>query len=350
MNELVFKTVRLSDFTTIRLGGITERFFECKSDDDILKAVRFAKENNLKFHILGGGSNTVFSDNGYDGIVIFINTKGIVNTSGNFYMAKAGVEWDSFVELVTDEGFSGVECLSGIPGKVGATPIQNVGAYGQDVSEVISSVKAIDVETLDFVNFNNNMCAFSYRNSRFKSNEKGRYVITEVTFRLDSYGATDIRYKELADYLGTYGGYNSFNNNRDKLVFVRNAVLDIRKKKSMVYDLNDKNSYSCGSFFTNPVLDKERFSKFIEMCDNLSLNPVSYKSGNDFKVSAAWLIENSGFHKGSNENGIGISSNHSLALVNRGGTTEGLIKFSEKIVNTVFDKFGIKLVREPELI
>ena len=349
MVNVNFKTVKLSDFTTIKLGGQADKFVECVSDDDIVNAVKYARENKLPFQVLAGGSNSIFADEGFSGMVIYIDTKGIDN-KGDLFTAKAGECWDSFVDHTLNSGWGGIECLSGIPGSAGATPIQNVGAYGQEVSEVIKSVKALDTKTLEYEIFNNESCEFSYRNSRFKSRDKGNYIITEVTFELKFNAEPVIKYKDLQDLLKNDELYNSLQNNISKLLYVRNAVLKIRAAKSMIYNENDGDSISCGSFFTNPIIDASAYEEFLNKCSELNLQPVCYKSGEQFKVSAAWLIENSGFNKGHTENGIGISSKHSLALVNRGGSTKDLINFSEKIQNKVLLKFGINLIREPELI
>ena len=349
MVNVNFKTVKLSDFTTIKLGGQADKFVECVSDDDIINAVLYARENKLPFQVLAGGSNSIFTDDGFDGMVIYINTKGIEH-KGDLFTAKAGENWDSFVAHTLNNGWGGIECLSGIPGSAGATPIQNVGAYGQEVSEVIKSVKAINTKTLEYEIFDNKSCEFSYRNSRFKSHDKGNYIITEVTFDLNFNSEPVLKYKDLQDLMKIDELYNSLQNNISKLLYVREAVLKIRSAKSMVYDENDKNSISCGSFFTNPVIDEIAYGNFLKKCSELKLNPVCYKVGEQYKVSAAWLIENTGFEKGYTENGIGISSKHSLALINKGGSTKDLINLSEKIQNEVFQKFGIKLIPEPELI
>lgn len=349
MDDLSFKTVKLSDFTTIKLGGQSDKFVECVSDDDIINAVIYARDNNLSFQVLAGGSNSIFPDEGFKGVVIYINSKGI-SQDGDLFIVNAGVNWDAFVEFALLNGYAGIECLSGIPGSVGATPIQNVGAYGQEVSKVIKSVKALNTDTLKFEVFSKMSCGFSYRNSMFKSISKGKYIITEVTFDLEFNGEPVIKYKELYDLLVYDDIYKSLHNNISKLIYVRNTVLEIRAGKSMIYNENDSESFSCGSFFTNPVIDKKAYKNFLKKCSELNLQPVCYKVGEQYKVSAAWLIENSGFEKGYTKNGIGISSKHSLALVNKGGSTKDLIRLSEKIQNKVFLKFGIKLIREPELI
>lgn len=349
MSNISFKTVKLSDFTTIKLGGQADKFVECVNDDDIINAVKYARENNLPFQVLAGGSNSIFVDDGFSGVLIYINTKGIIHKN-DLFTVKAGENWDSFVNYILNNGWGGIECLSGIPGSVGATPIQNVGAYGQEVSEVIKSVKAINTNTLEYEVFDNKSCGFSYRSSRFKSSDKGKYIITEVIFELKFNAAPVIKYKDLKELLENDELYNLLKNNISKLILIRNTVLKIRAAKSMIYNENDGDSISCGSFFTNPIIDSSSYEEFLNKCSELNLQPVCYKTGEQFKVSAAWLIENSGFNKGHTENGIGISSKHSLALVNRGGSTKDLINFSEKIQNNVLLKFGINLIREPELI
>ena len=342
MSDFNFRSVKLSDYTTIKLGGAASKFVECRTDKDLFDAVAFAAEHGLRFHVLGGGSNTVFPDEGFDGMIVYVNTKGI-EKSGDLFAVKAGERWDDFVKFAVGLNYSGVECLSGIPGSTGATPIQNVGAYGAEVSNVIETVKAIDVRTLKAVEFKNAECDFSYRNSRFKSEDKNKYIVTEVVFRLNASRAAEIKYKELDDYLGTYHGIYSLNN-------VRDAVMSIRGKKSMVYDENDGDSHSCGSFFTNPVLNSAEFESFISVCKSLNLEANSFKAGDKYKISAAWLIEKSGFEKGYTENGIGISNKHTLAIVNRGGSASELIEFSERIKQTVYNKFKISLEREPEVV
>lgn len=349
MSDLKFKSVMLSDFTTIKLGGAANMFVECVCDDDILKSLTFAREKKIRFQVLGGGSNSVFSDEGFDGVVLFINSKGI-EKSGDTFSVKAGERWDDFVKFAVGLGFSGVECLSGIPGSAGATPIQNVGAYGQEVADVIVCVRAIDTESLKFVEFSKVDCDFSYRSSRFKSADRNRFVITDVSFKLNAAGAAEIKYKELNDFLGTYEGFNLLENGKDKLAAVRDAVIAIRRGKGMVYDECDAESFSCGSFFTNPVLNEKEFDDFIFVCKSLNVEARSFKVGEGYKVSAAWLIEKAGFEKGFTENGVGISSKHTLAIVNRGGTTRELIDFAERIRMSVFEKFKIELVREPVVV
>jgi UDP-N-acetylmuramate dehydrogenase len=343
-----FRKVNLSDYTTIKLGGTAEIFAECASADDIRETLEFASANNIHVQILAGGSNTVFSDEGYRGIVLKISNKGIFH-EGGLLTVNAGEQWDKAVEHAVENGLAGIECLSGIPGSAGATPIQNVGAYGQEVKDTIESVVAMDRGSYRITEFKNEECGFSYRDSMFKSRYKNRYVILQVKFRLKKDGEPELKYKELIDFTGTIEGYKSLNNT-EKLKAIREAVLTIRGGKSMVTNESDSNSFSCGSFFTNPVISREKLTIFESKCIELGLKPVIFEYKGSFKVSAAWLIENAGFSKGYTENGVGISEKHTLALVNRGGTTKKLLDFAEKIRETVFKKFNIELQTEPEII
>jgi UDP-N-acetylmuramate dehydrogenase len=344
----ISENTSLSKFTSIKLGGRAKFFCECKTEKELIECLDYAKINKLKVQILGGGSNTIFSDEGFDGLVIKIDMKGI-NVHNDFkdniiIKASAGEQWDDFVKYCVENKFAGVECLSGIPGSVGATPIQNVGAYGQEVKDTIIFVKAIDRETYKPTMFSNEDCLFGYRSSRFKTIDKNKYIVTEVLFKLRKDGKPEIKYPELEKYL------KSKKENSFSLKDVRNAVLELRRKKAMVIDENEPDSVSCGSFFVNPILNEKEFNTFCEKLNLDSDSVPNYLSEGGVKLSAAWLIENAGFKKGYTKNGVGISNKHSLALVNRGGTAKDLLKLTEEIQKKVFDKFGIMLLKEPEVI
>lgn len=342
------ENILLEKYTTIKLGGKAKYFCECKSETDLIECLKYAENNNIKIHILGGGSNTIFSDDGFDGLVIKIGMKGI-NLHNDFkdnviVKAAAGEEWDGFVKYCVENKFSGVECLSGIPGSVGATPVQNVGAYGQEVKDTIIFVKGIDRKTYKPIMFANEDCLLGYRTSRFKTTDKNRYIVTEVMFKLRKDGKPEIKYSELEKRLK-----EKYSNNLS-LSIVRNAVIELRKKKAMVSDENEPDSFSCGSFFVNPILPEKDFEN---MCTKAGMNrsdiPLHIIEGG-VKLSAAWLIENAGFQKGYTKNGAGISSKHSLALVNRGGTTKDLLNLAEEVQAKVFEKYGILLVKEPVIL
>jgi UDP-N-acetylmuramate dehydrogenase len=343
--------VRLAGLTTIGLGGEALMFTSCTDVGALRASIEFARQNNLRMHILGGGSNTIFSDRGFDGIVIRIELRGKSFRDDGSHVhldAAAGEEWDPLVEECVDKGFGGVECLSGIPGLVGATPIQNVGAYGQEVSETIESVTAIDMTTLEEVVFDGNACRFSYRQSRFKKQDRNRYVITRVRFLLHKNGLPSIRYPELREHVDSHPEPNAPN----PLSPVRKAVLALRRKKSMVIDRSDPNCRSVGSFFMNPTIDKsafDRLEKSWKARGNTGRIP-SYPVANGTKIPAAWLVENSGFRKGDRKGGVGISTNHALALVNHSGTAAELLSFSDEIRGAVLTTFGIPLELEPVVV
>jgi len=347
------ENIELKNFTTVKLGGAAKYFCECRSEGELIECLKYADEKKINIHILGGGSNTIFQDGGFDGLVIKTGMKGIElhnDFKDNVIIkAAAGEEWDDFVKYCVENKYTGVECLSGIPGSAGASPIQNIGAYGQEVKDTIIFVKAIDRKTYKTVMFANEDCLFGYRTSRFKTIDKNKYIVTEVLFKLKKDGKPEIKYPELEKKL------KEKYQDEVSLSVVRNVVVELRKKKSMVTDENDPDSVSCGSFFVNPVLNEAEFEKFYERIENGNyVNDKGsipfYKSESGIKLSAAWLIENAGFKKGYSKNGAGISSKHSLALVNRGGTAVDLLELAEEIQAKVFDVFGVKLVREPEVI
>lgn len=352
--------VSLSGFTTIALGGNAKYFISCQTTDEIRSAIEFARCEDLSIQMLGGGSNVIFPDEGFNGLVIKIDLKGILfEDDGEYTKARvnAGEGWDDFVKLCVEKNLGGVECLSGIPGSVGATPIQNVGAYGQEVKDTITSLKAIDRESLQLVEIANAKCEFGYRKSRFKTNDKDKFVIVEVCYRLENAGEPTIKYEELRDYIEskkkdkgerrTETGEGGQRDAEVNLQVVREAVLALRRKKSMLVDPADPNSRSVGSFFVNPVLSKVEYSDFEERLASIGIKRApSYRDAHGVKISAAWLVENAGFHKGYKRNGVGISSNHSLALVNYAGTTREILSLASNIENGVFEKFGIKLEKE----
>jgi UDP-N-acetylmuramate dehydrogenase len=349
------QNIILSQYTTLQLGGEAKLFCECTSIEEIKGALHFAKVNNHRLQILGGGSNTIFSDDGFDGVVLKVNYNGISYAEdGNDILvtANAGVDWEKFTATCVEKGYAGVECLSGIPGLAGAVPIQNVGAYGQEVKDTIEHVSVVERDTMKEKIFTNAECRFSYRQSRFKSDDAGKFVVTGVTFRLRKNGRPTINYPEVKKIIDSHIDLPSLADGRESLNAVRNIVLSLRKKKSMVIDPNDPNTKSVGSFFMNPVVDNNRLldirNRWNEIGDG-TLMPV-FSSEEKTKIPAAWLIEKSGFKKGYMMNGSGISENHTLALVNRGGTTTSLLMLAEEIRNGVEQRFGVKLEYEANLI
>lgn len=351
----LLKNIPLSEYTTIGLGGNAEYFFLCESEESLLNVLKYGKENNLKIQIISGGSNIIFPDKGYNGIVIKINIKGIkkeIIEDDVILKTGAGENWDEFVLYSINNELSGAECLSGIPGSAGATPVQNVGAYGQEVKDLIESVRVIDRLTFEFKNISGEECGFDYRNSRFKdiNRDKDRYIITEVTFRFNKYTEPEIKYPELKKLIESGGDYFNLKTKKDKLIKIRDSVLELRRKKSMIADLSDPNSKSCGSFFTNPVLSEDGFKIFQSQTKRMKLTAPYYTSSLNYKIPAAWLVEQSGFKKGYSADGAGISEHHSLAIINRGGKTSDVLHLAGEIQKAVFDKFGIQLETEPEII
>ncbi|MDZ4711748.1 MAG: UDP-N-acetylmuramate dehydrogenase [bacterium] len=346
------KNILLADHTTIDLGGEAEYFIECKNIDEILSALKFTTEKCIRTQIISGGSNVIFADSGFNGAVIKIDTKGIkfVDEGEIVYAhVQAGENWDEFVSLCVENNLQGIECMSGIPGSAGATVVQNVGAYGQEVRETIVSVKAIEKDSLKEISFTNIDCKFEYRSSVFKNEKKDKYIITEVIFRLKKNAEAVIRYKELQDLVDKK--FHEFKDPKDKLIAIRNSVLALRKAKSMLVDKSDPNSRSCGSFFLNPLLSEEEF-KVVQMKTRHEGKELPfYRNDSLYKISAAWLVEHAGFHKGFRFNdGVGISENHSLAIISTGGSSADVVLFAESIRKKVKEMFGVTLTIEPVIL
>ncbi|GAC1444244.1 MAG: UDP-N-acetylmuramate dehydrogenase [Mycobacteriales bacterium] len=324
----------LSSYTTLALGGPAEKMVTAYDEAEVVTALREATEPVL---VLGGGSNLVVADEGFAGTVVRIASQGLTMTRdgrGAVVEVAAGEHWDALVERTVDARLAGMECLAGIPGLVGATPVQNVGAYGQDVSQTIASVRAYDRQRDEVVTVRE--CGFGYRRSRFKA-DAPRWVVLSVTFRLlDSAASRPIRYAELARLLGVAVGDSA------PLVAVREAVLSLRRGKGMVLDPADSDTRSAGSFFTNPILAP---------ADVPPGAPAYPDLDGQVKVPAAWLIEQAGFGRGAFHGPAGISSKHTLALVNRGGaTTTDLVRVARAVRDGVRQRFGIELVAEPVLV
>ena len=338
------ENVSLAPLTTIGIGGPARFFFRATSVDELREALAWARERAHPVFLLGGGSNLLISDDGFPGVVIHLDKRGIfVESEAEYAMVKvsAGEPWDDFVRTAVERGWAGIECLSGIPGSTGATPIQNVGAYGQDVSETIVRVEALDRTTDRVRTFTNAECRFGYRASLFKNVERDRYVVLSVTFRLKRDGCATIRYPELQKYVDERGV------TVDDLRGVRDAVIAIRKRKGMVLDRNDPDTRSDGSFFMNPVLAAEDYAQFARIAPEAPHFP----SGDAVKLSAAWLIEHAGFHKGFTHGNVGLSTKHSLAIVNRGGgTAVEVVELVQRIQDRVREAFGVEIHPEPNFI
>ncbi|HEY6695442.1 MAG TPA: UDP-N-acetylmuramate dehydrogenase [Solirubrobacteraceae bacterium] len=318
--------MELSELTTLRLGGPAGALVDARSEAELVEAARGAAL------VLAGGSNVVVADNGVPGTVVRVLTRGVERDGARLTVA-AGEDWDALVATCVAEGLQGFECLSGIPGTVGATPIQNVGAYGQEVAETVESVRVLDRATGRVEDMSAADCGFVYRGSVFKYHD--RRVVLSVTFVLRE-GAMSgpLRYADLARALDVPIGGSA------PLAEVRDAVLTLRRRKGMVIDPADPDSVSAGSFFTNPVLETAPAGA-----------PAWPEPDGRVKASAAWLIEQAGFHRGYGNGRIGISTKHTLALVNRGGgTTAELMALAREIAGAVRERFGIELHPEPVLV
>jgi UDP-N-acetylmuramate dehydrogenase len=338
-------TMHLAPHTTLRMGGPAGQLLTATNTDEIIQSVRTAEAAGEPTLVLGGGSNVVVAEDGFPGTVILIRSRGIrvADTDGETVTVRveAGTVWDDLVVAAVSEGWAGLECLSGIPGSAGATPIQNVGAYGQEVAETVTAVRVLDRLLDRVVTMRPEECGFGYRTSVFKRSD--RWVVLWTEFRLRrSPQSAPVRYAELARTLGIPVGA------RAPLAEVRSAVLALRAGKGMVLDSADPDTYSAGSFFTNPVLDVGAW----EALRSRSLRePPSWPGDGITKVSAAWLIEQAGFRKGYGRRGVAISSKHSLALTNRGtGTAAALLDLAREIRDGVHDRFGVTLHPEPVLV
>ncbi|MCC9709074.1 UDP-N-acetylmuramate dehydrogenase [Streptomyces sp. MNU76] len=336
----------LAPLTTFRLGGPARRLITATTDDEVVAAVREADDTGTPLLLIGGGSNLVIGDQGFAGTALVIATKGFVLDGTRLELA-AGEVWTDAVARAVEAGLAGIECLAGIPGSAGATPIQNVGAYGQEVASTITEVVAYDRRTRETVTVPNTECAFSYRHSRFKD-EPERYVVLRVRFELEDAGGLSgpIKYVETARTLGVEPG------DRVPLAEARETVLKLRAGKGMVLDPEDHDTWSAGSFFTNPILTDEQYAAFhARVRERLGddVTPPAYAAGDGHtKTSAAWLIDKAGFTKGYGTGPARISTKHTLALTNRGAaTTEDLLALAREVVTGVRDAFGITLVNEP---
>ncbi|HEX4687387.1 MAG TPA: UDP-N-acetylmuramate dehydrogenase [Nocardioides sp.] len=334
----------LADHTTLRLGGPARSWVRAETEQDLVDAVSSCDEAGEPVLVLAGGSNVVVADEGFAGTVVQVATAGIVadhegadpTCGGVVVGVAAGEPWDPFVAAAVERGWVGIEALSGIPGSVGATPIQNVGAYGQEISQTLASVRVWDRRLRGVRTFAAADCGFGYRTSRFKA-DPTRHVVLEVTFqfRQGELGAP-VTYAELATRLGVAAG------SRAPMTDVRRSVLDLRRSKGMVLDATDHDTWSAGSFFTNPVVPAEELPE----------GAPSWPQGDGrTKTSAAWLIERSGYAKGYGAGAARLSTKHTLALTNRGGaTTAELLALAREIRDGVAERFGIRLVNEPVLV
>jgi UDP-N-acetylmuramate dehydrogenase len=329
--------VPLAPYTTFCIGGPARFFADATSEAEILEAVDFARTRNLPLFILGGGSNLLVSDAGFSGLVLHIAIRGIAEDAGLFRVS-AGEGWDHFVSLAVTRNYAGIECLAGIPGTVGGTPVQNVGAYGQEVSETIAAVRVIDLTRLEIEELSPAACGFSYRRSIFNSTERGRYIVTRVDYALKRDHPPRLSY---ADLKRAFPGPDP-----PSLFEVSAAVREIRRQKGMLIVPDDPDCRSAGSFFKNPIVTSAHYSRITaDFADSV---PHYAASDGYIKLPAAWLVEQAGFPKGYILGPAGISSRHTLALINRGeARAADILALRDRVVAAVQSKFGIHLEPEP---
>lgn len=337
--------VPLATLTTLGVGGPARYFVEAESDGDIREALQFAAERQLPLFVLGGGSNLLVADEGFDGLVLRVRLRGIERIADGpdiTYQVAAGEDWDDFVARAVEDNCAGIECLSGIPGSIGATPVQNVGAYGQEVAETIREVMVLDRQTMEILTIPAAECGFGYRSSIFNTSVRERYVILRVLFGLRHGGSPALRYGDLQKRFGATRPLPSLRE-------VREAVREIRRNKAMLLVPGDDDARSAGSFFKNPVVGRAQFEKIDTDLRASGVSMPSFPAADGFrKLSAAWLVEQAGFSKGYCRGAAGISRRHALAIVNRGGATAAeIVALKDEIQARVFGEFGIALQPEP---
>jgi UDP-N-acetylmuramate dehydrogenase len=348
---LLLENIPLAPLTTFKIGGPSRYFVEGRTIGEVQEAVVFAGSHDLPLFILGGGSNLIVADAGWPGLTLKVAIQGIEQCSGHdengriLFEAGAGESWDRFVSHAVMARCAGVECLSGIPGSVGGTPVQNVGAYGQEVSDTIAVVQVLDVRDNQVRDLSPEACDFAYRASIFNTSERGRYIVLRVSYALTPGGAPRITYADLKQH---FAGRESAPN----LAETREAVRHIRAIKGMLIVPGDVDAQSAGSFFKNPILSAQQHEELKQRAAARRLTFPSYPALEQrHKISAAWLVEHSGFSKGFGFWNVGISSKHALAIVNRGGATASdVLALKEQIQHRVEEIWDIRLEPEPVMV
>ena len=336
--------VRLAPHCTMGVGGPARFFVEVQDEAAVLAALEWARGRGVPLYVLGGGSNLVVGDEGIEALVVKIALRGIDTHEADGAVeltAAAGEPWDVLVARTVERGWAGLESLSGIPGLVGATPMQNVGAYGQEVSETVTVVRALDTSTGSIVSFKNRECRFTYRDSLFRSGEPGRYVVLSVSYRLRPNGRAAVRYADVEKDLAARGVATP------SLADVRASVIAIRRSKSMVLDSRDENRRSCGSFFTNPIIPSAELVAVESRAGDPAM-PRWPLPGGQVKLSAAWLIERAGYARGHADGPVGLSTRHALAIVAHDGARAcDVVAFARRVQAAVAERFGVRLTPEP---
>jgi UDP-N-acetylmuramate dehydrogenase len=340
----VRERIPLAPYTTLGVGGAARWFVEATDEATLRAAIAWARAQHAALRVLGGGSNVVVPDAGVDALVVQIALRGVTTRESRDAVevtAAAGEPWDDLVALTVAHGWAGLECLSGIPGLVGATPMQNVGAYGQEVSDTVVAVRALDTTSGEAVTLSPADCGFAYRDSAFKSRQPGRYVVLTVTYRLRAGGAPMLGYADVARDVAARGL------SAPTLSDVRTSVLAIRRTKSMVLVPGDPNRRSCGSFFTNPIVTPDAAARVATRAGDGNVPRWPQPDGG-VKLSAAWLIERAGFRRGQRDGAVGLSTAHALAIVaHDGARASDVLAFARRLQDAVAERFGVTLALEP---
>jgi UDP-N-acetylmuramate dehydrogenase len=343
------ENVRLAPLTTLGVGGPARYFAEAATEAKVLEAVEFARSRDLPLFVLGGGSNVVIADAGFAGLVLKIAITDLLHAvpsrDSMIYVTGAGYDWDTLVAQTVAAGCAGLECMSGIPGTAGGTPVQNVGAYGQEVSETIQEVRALDLQSMRIETLSNAECGFAYRSSIFSTTARGRYIILRVSLALRRDGEPTIRYADLQQF---FAGHAS----EPTLAEVREAVREIRRRKAMLIVPGEEDSHSVGSFFKNPIVPQTLFEQLSATLASRGVEMPSYPATDGFrKLPAAWLVEHAGLAKGYVKGAAGISRRHALAIINLDGASAAeIIALKGEIQTRVMDKFAIALEPEPVFV
>ena len=345
------ENISLAPLTTFKVGGPARYFIDAHSEHEVSEAVAFAFARKLPLFVLGGGSNLLVSDSGWPGLVLKVSLAGVEfegDREKMLFHAGAGENWDELVALAVSKNCGGVECLSGIPGTIGGTPVQNVGAYGQEVSETIANVRALEIATGTVLDLSNNDCGFSYRSSIFNNTRRGEFIVLQVSYRLCRNARPRIEYADIRNFFATT------NVDKPTLQQVRDAVRSIRQSKAMLLVEGDEDCRSAGSFFKNPIVsaaEADRIQALAQQRAPGKTMPRYPASNGQVKLAAAWLVEQSGFAKGYSMGPVGISRKHALAIVNRGGATaKDILALKEQIEKKVFDMWGVSLQPEPVFV
>ncbi len=346
----ILENVPLADWTTLGVGGPARWFCEAETEADVYDAAEFANERGLPLLVLGGGSNLLVGDAGFDGVAMRVAVPGLaewmeVDRQTVWLTAGAGEPWDDVVRAAVERGYAGLECLAGIPGSAGGTPVQNVGAYGQEVAETIVGVRAFDLQAGAFVELDQAACGFGYRQSIFNTTARGRYIVMAVTYRLRAGGAPALKYGDVQRFFAERLEAGETPTLRE----VYDAVRAIRAEKGMLAGRGGEDSRSAGSFFKNPVVADERLGEIAEAAGVDYGSVPRWPAGEGkVKLAAAWLVERAGFQKGFSIGRAGISTRHTLALVNLGGATAAeVVALRDAVVLGVERRFGVRLEQEP---